>query len=733
MSTGGALAAEALSYLACTAGYLLLTLMLLWRWRGEWLGGLLVLACALTVAWSGTSAAAYLLAGGWTRLAMVSELLRDAGWIAFLLALLRQWRGTTGQAEPGPPGAAAGDAASGAGTATPARDQRRADLYMSAALLAGLLAVLLVDLASPLIGPGVPPAEEGGNMPFFLRLMAAIVGLVLVENLFRNAPSAHRWSVKFLVLALGGLFAYDFFLYSGAALLRFRDPDLDAARGLINVLVVPLLAVSAARGRDWGVRIHVSRQIAFYSASLLFGGAYLLVMSAAGYYVRIVGGSWGGALQLTFLFAAGAILIVVLVSGRFRAFAKGFVSRHFYSYKYDYREEWLRFIRTLAVDTDDARLEERVIHAVADILDSPEGLLWLRRGDRFEPAAYWNRPIVERGEAADGPLAQWLQEHQSLIDLKAGSGAPLPEWLVELRRAWLVLPLLHRGQLTGFMVLSESRAPRRLDQEDHNLLLTAGRQAASHLAESVALAELLQAKEFETFNRRTTFLVHDLKNLVTQLSLLTANARRHRDNPEFIEDMMATVDSSAAKMRQLLAQLRPDAEGNRTGEGGVVRTVEVVAVLQPLLRSPSLARVVLHAQPRDGGIWVTAEAERFAAVLRNLLENAVDAAGPAGSVSVAVTMAGNQALIEVRDSGPGMDPAFIRDHLFSPFRTTKGEGYGIGAFESREFARQAGGRLEVESSPGKGTVMRLVLPATPPQPIASPTVDAKVDVSHERA
>ena len=77
--------------------------------------------------------------------------------------------------------------------------------------------------------------------------------------------------------------------------------------------------------------------------------------------------------------------------------------------------------------------------------------------------------------------------------------------------------------------------------------------------------------------------------------------------------------------------------------------------------------------------------------------------------------------------------AFIRDHLFSPFRTTKGEGYGIGAFESREFARQAGGRLEVESSPGKGTVMRLVLPATPPQPIASPTVDAKVDVSHERA
>jgi putative PEP-CTERM system histidine kinase len=423
----------------------------------------------------------------------------------------------------------------------------------------------------------------------------------------------------------------------------------------------------------------------------------------------------------------------VLLSGRFRGFATGFLSRHFYSYKYDYREEWLRSIRTLAVDTDDARLEERVIHAVADILDSPEGLLWLRRGDRFEPVAYWNRPIVEHGEAADGPLAQWLQEQQAIIDLKAGSEAPVPDWLRELRRAWLVLPLLHRGQLTGFMVLSEARAPRRLDQEDHNLLLTAGRQAASHLAESVVLAELLQAKEFETFNRRTTFLVHDLKNLVTQLSLLTANARRHRDNPEFIEDMMATVDSSAVKMRQLLAQLRPDAEGNRKGEGGVVRTVDVVAVLQQLLRSPTLARVTLRAETRDGGISVTAEAERFAAVLRNIIENAVEAAGPAGTVNASVRQAGNQVFIEVRDTGPGMDPGFIRDHLFSPFRTTKGEGYGIGAFESREFARQAGGRLEVESSPGKGTLMRLVLPATPPQPAASPAVESKVDVSHERA
>src|SRR3546814_8623385 len=142
-------------------------------------------------------------------------------------------------------------------------------------------------------------------------------------------------------------------------------------------------------------------------------------MSAAGYYVRIVGGTWGGVLQLSFMFSAAAFLIIVLVSGRFRAFAKGFLSRHFYSYKYDYREEWLRFIRTLAVDDeDDAPLDQRVIHAVADILDAPDGLLWLRRGASFEPAAYWNRPPVERSEEHTSELQSLMRISYAVFCLK---------------------------------------------------------------------------------------------------------------------------------------------------------------------------------------------------------------------------------------------------------------------------------------------------------------------------
>lgn len=683
--------AGALSYIVCAGAYLALAVLLTLQSRLQRLSGLLVLACAGTVLWALGSAAAYQWGGSWYRAAMLGEIARYAGWFVLLAGFLRL----------------------------------RAPFGRNAMLASAGLAVLsalavYVDLTEPIPMPSEMEPAAAPTGPFVLRLLMVIAGLVLVENLYRNTPESDRWSIKFLALGLAGLFAYDLFLYSSSVLLRFLNPDLNAARGLINAVVVPLIAVSAARCRQWGPRLHVSRRIAFYSATLLLSGAYLLAMSAAGYYVRMMGGSWGGVLELLFLFGASGVLVVLLSSGRFRSLARGFVSRHFYSYKYDYREEWLRFIRTLAADDSGAALGQRVIRAVADIVDSPDGLLWVRRDDALEPAAEWNRRMHWPNDGETAPLVTWLEERQSLIDLTQPGDAPVPRWLTEIERGWLVLPLLHRSRLHGVMLLGTARAPRRLDEEDRTLLLTASRQAASYLAESVALSRLVQAQEFEAFNRRTTFLAHDLKNLLAQLSLLIGNAQRHRGNPEFVDDMIGTIESSVAKMRQLLVQLRsaPDAET------GIIRPVDVVTTLRHLLRSPSLSHVMLQIEPEGSTPSVVADPERLAASLRNLVVNAADAAGAGGAVMVRVRDLGANVSIEIQDNGPGMTSEFITDGLFSPFRTTKGEGYGIGAYESREFAREAGGRLEVESHPGKGTLMRMVLPVAAAQEGASRGVQA---------
>ena len=199
----------------------------------------------------------------------------------------------------------------------------------------------------------------------------AILGMILVEQVYRNTPVRQRWGIKFACLGIGGIFAYDFYFYSDALLLKQINPEIWAARGIINALVVPLIAVSAARNPDWSLGIAVSRRILFYSVALFGAAAYLLAMAAAGYYLRFFGGSWGTVMQVSFLFGAIVLLLAVLFSGTLRSWLRVFISKHFFSYNYDYREEWLRFTRTLA--EGEHGLEERVIQALAQLVESPAG------------------------------------------------------------------------------------------------------------------------------------------------------------------------------------------------------------------------------------------------------------------------------------------------------------------------------------------------------------------------
>jgi putative PEP-CTERM system histidine kinase len=534
---------------------------------------------------------------------------------------------------------------------------------------------------------------------------------VVLENLFRNTDPDQRWGIKFMAVGLAGIFAFDVFLYVNAVLIGGLDPSLEAARVSANALVAPLIAVSAARNPDWAPRVHVSRRVVFHTATLVISGLFLLVAAAAGYYVRTVGGDWGSVMETMLLFAALLGLVIMLLSGRFRAAVMLFVSRHFYTYKYDYREEWLRFIGKLA-DERGSSLGERVVRAVADVFEVPQGQLWLRTEGGFAVQESWNMPPVTTVEPETSGLVAWLERHERPVDVTGkdepdDSNCPLPGWLEHVSRPWLIVPLIHRDRLIGMIVLSRSRSPRRLSDEDHQLLYILSRQAASYMAEWIAFEQLTQARRFEEFNQRVTFVVHDLKNLSSQLSLIVQNARKFRDNPEFVGDMIETVEDSVTSLGRLLAQLNAE----RARDADEPQTVRVKRALDEVMRQFSHGDTKPVLAGCDETMTVTVAPKRLSAVLRNLVRNALDAAGPTGRVSARGVRQDGFAVIEVEDDGPGMDPEFVRNELFRPFRSTKGAGYGIGAFEAREFARRAGGRLEVNTELGRGTLMRLVLPA----------------------
>jgi putative PEP-CTERM system histidine kinase len=357
------------------------------------------------------------------------------------------------------------------------------------------------------------------------------------------------------------------------------------------------------------------------------------------------------------------------------------------------------------------------MEGVANIVESPEGAIWAYESPaRFALLASWNASVPEGVQETDPAFSRWLEQNQSVIDLQqieAGSaghsGIVVPDWLRQVRRAWLIVPLLHHDRLLGIVLLGQSRAPRQVGLEDYVLLTTVGRQAASYLAEQQAGRALAESQQFDEFNRRFAFVLHDIKNLVSQLSLMLQNAQKYKNNPSFQEDMLETVKESVDKMNRLLVRLH---------QGGK-ETAATAKVALPLL----LRKVVERCAHREGklsfesdvdSIAVVADEERLGAVFAHLLDNALEAvAGRAGGrVEVRLSARGGDAVIEVADNGPGMDEAFVRNELFRPFRTTKSGGFGIGAYESREFVRELGGRLEVTSEPGRGTRVQISLPAT---------------------
>jgi len=671
------------SYGSAASAFLGLNLVLALRWRGRGYGRALALASLCSAAWAGCAALAPA-----TLPQEVLELARDAGW-TYLLMLLIAPIGATGVAMP-----------RGAGSGI---SPRRA----AWALYGGMLVAALAEYS---MAAGKDQQFVAGLLQA-AHVVAAVVGMLLVEQLFRHAAHAQRWGIKFACLGIGAMFSYDFYLYSNALLFRQMNPEIWAARGFANALTVPLVAISVMRNTAWSLRLALSRRLLFHSAAVSGSALYLLTMAAAGYYLRYFGGSWGAILQTALLFAAVVLLLVVIASGSFRAWLKVFIGKHFYLSTYDYREEWRRFTATLS-DTGPAQ-EEHAVGAVAALVESPAGVLFVQdEQQHYTASAHWHIGPAAAREPADSAFCRLLREHHWVIDLSTAHGGaqPLPAppaWLARIPDAWLVVPLILQAQLFGFIVLCAPRSKIKLNWEVLDLLKIAGSQVAGNLAHQRSAQALLVARQFESYNRMATFVVHDLKNLVSQLSLLVSNAERHHASPDFQKDMLETVEHSVTRMKHLLQKFKRSAGTERPVAVAIDTAVrQAIADKASGLPAPQLEQL-------DHDLVVLANPGRLQRVIGHLIQNAIEATPRDGWIGLKLLRVDCHAVLELRDSGSGMDAQFIRERLFKPFESTKAAGMGIGVFESREYIQELGGSLDVTSAPALGTLFRLTLPLHP--------------------
>jgi putative PEP-CTERM system histidine kinase len=555
----------------------------------------------------------------------------------------------------------------------------------------------------------------GHDPRLIAHLIFSVFGLMMVENLFRNTDIEHRWAIKFLCLGLGVIFISDFIVYSKSLLFGSLDIQLWDSRGLINAMVVPLLAISVNRLQEEGIEITISRKIVFHTTIVTGTGLYLLAMSLAGYYIRDYGGNWGEIAQIFFVFLALLLLVILFTSGKIRALTKVYFSKHFFHYHYDYREEWIKLSKTIARQGSINELSGFIIQTLANLVDSSGGGIWLKneQGDYYlsdeSHLGFEPKQLIKATTA----FIPFIQNNQWVIDFVEYNTAAevyadldLSIWDAENNNVWLIIPLFKQNEMVAFAVLTKARVQRQLNWEDHDLLKTVGMQLANALALNQASDELSRVRQFEAFNRLSAFIVHDLKNLVSQISLIVKNAEKHKRNPEFIDDSIETLRNVTDKMQHLVAQLKKgELKPDNAQNINLVNVIADVTMQQTGHIPPLITSTILDS------CLIRGEKQKMTAVLGHLVQNAQEATTETGKVELQLTQDQEQAIIKIIDNGHGMDKTFINERLFKPFDTTKGNaGMGIGVYEARDYILKYSGQFDVASTPGVGTTFTIKFP-----------------------
>lgn len=540
----------------------------------------------------------------------------------------------------------------------------------------------------------------GGVLAYF------VLALVNLEATYRGASLSSRWVIKFDFIGAVSFLAVLVFYYSQALLYRTINMNLMPVRSTMLILALAMMSYSLVF-RGGGARISVSRSMAYKSVVLVAVGFYLMAIGLLGEGLKYFGESGQRALAVALAFIAGVGLLVLFLSETAKRKIKVFLHKNFYQSKYDYRTQWLQFTDRLNGARSGDELREAVLLGYCEIFAMGCAALFVRAaeggGFRWGAGVGVSRPEIFF--SAHEPVLLPLENRSWVVDLRDEgvrfNDPDLDRRLAEDGIIFLV-PLLSTGILEGVVALGRPiDAKERYLYEDFDLMKTMGRQASSALRNLRLADELLQAKELEVMGKVSAFILHDLKNLVYTLSLTVENAQDHLGDPEFQGDMLATLSNTVGRMKVLISKL-----SNLPDRLSLKR--ELFDLLQLVSEARSLIAGGGEIAVEGGAVSAWVDREEMQKVVLNLIVNALEATEGNGPVTVTVGE-GSGPFFRVADRGCGIAEDFLRTDLFTPFRSTKKKGLGIGLYQCRQIVEAHGGWIEVESVLGEGTTFTVWL------------------------
>ena len=605
---------------------------------------------------------------------------------------------------------------------------RKAAWYLVPVGVVGLVGFLIVfspdwgvleDYTTQGIAPYIGVNRYGRLLCIFL-LGCTLAILMNFEGTWRSAENSARRRVKYALLGLIGAFVFQGYLLTVALLFGGVDASLLAARSIAFLLAVLLLAYAVIRERLLNVDVYVGREVAYTSLTLLGAGVYLVVIGLLFKVLQVA------HVQLNlFVTSVGVFLMLFLLGAgltneNVRQRLMAFVDRNFYTNKHNYRVQWERFSARTSAVLEREMAAERIVDFVGDAFYAEKVALLLTDADARRVSLCMTRDAQGNKERLHKPavslsstLRDWLRNcelsgAERSIASEVASIVPHPSSFTPE----LCVPLRVENTVLGLIAVGKRRVERGYDREDLELLTTLSRQVAVALLNVQLAEELATAKEIESFHKLTSFVLHDLKNCISMLSLLMKNAERNFQNPEFQRDALNTIGSTVSKMQGLIQRL---AETRTIGQITVHPSAHSVNLRQ--LVEDCVERLQTSLSPSirlenlaNGIPDVLGDTESLQKVLTNLLINAIEAVNGRGEIVVRSACSPEGVSIIVRDNGCGMSPEFVEKRLFQPFASTKSKGLGIGLYQCKTIVEAHGGSIEVASSEGKGTTMTVTLP-----------------------
>ena len=543
-----------------------------------------------------------------------------------------------------------------------------------------------------------------------IELLATIAVLYGLEPSLRNSQGSVRWQLKYLTLGLGGIFAVRFYLLSQALLFHVL-----ARQSLLietGALIIGELFVAIGLLRSGALRtdLTVSRHFVYRSTVVGLCGLYLFLAGAAGWLLNAIGIPEAALLGTMVVFVAVMSLAALALSESLRWRFKRYISTHFYADKYDYRQQWRTFTANLTARVTLDGLANQLLRSVTQTIGARKAALYL--ADETDGALRFHSalnaaPLPKTLEAAadDFLTGQKASEARHVTALgNARAEVLLAAGLV------VAVPLRTQGRMVGVLLVGAEQTGAPYAQEDLDLLTTLGEQAASATA-TVQLSErLAQARAFEAFNRLSSFIIHDLKNSVSALSMLTQNARKHFDDPEFRVGALGTLTRTVERMQKLVGRLSTRQAASELE----FESVLLDELARDTTASMSMGPALHLTLALDSVSSVRGDSDAIQRVIQNLITNAVEATDGAGTVTVRVCRQDGMVACAVTDTGCGMTEEFVRNSLFVPFQTTKKGGWGIGLYQAREIVTAHAGRIEISSQEGRGTTVTLLFPEEKP-------------------